>query len=226
MTSPISFDALLRRQAQALGRHLKPTEIFRRTMERQVSGRTLSEIIRRISPPNRYRDDVLVDGVWRFSEGFDGAHAWFRDKNHPNPTEATGRASAAHRWAGTLLDHLRPLKRLKTLGCTLRDCGVQSTVRGQRHRAVQIAMLDYFAETVFIDEDGRIIAHHWDLPPAEEEDRELEVCVDDWGEYDRLIHPVRSTVLDRANGGTVAEIVVTTGCVEPYVGAVFDLSAD
>ena len=226
MQSSIDLDALLRRQARALGRRLKPTEIFRRTMVREVDGQPISEIVRRISPPNRYRDDVSVNGAWRFSEGFDGTRAWYRDKAHPHSTEATGRALAGHHWAGTLLDHLRPIKQLKRLGCTLKDCGMQSTARGHRHRAVQISMLDYFAETVFIDEDGRIVAHHWDLPPADEDERELEVCVDNWGQHDGLAYPLHSTVLDRGNQDAVVEIFVTGACLEPCVAAIYNLSAD
>ncbi len=167
-----------------------------------------------------------MNGVWRFSEAFDGTRAWYLDKNHRDPTEATGRALAAHRWAGTRLDHMQPLKQLKRLGCTLKDCGLQSTARGQSLRAVQISMLNYFAETVFIDELGRIVAHHWDLPEAGDEEQELEVCVDEWGQHNGLVHPVRSTVLDRNTGGTVAEIIVTDVCSEPYLEKVFNLSAD
>ena len=110
MPQTASLDALMRRQARALGRRLKPTEILRRTMQRQVGGRPFAEIVRRISPPSRYRDDVSADGNWRFSEGFDGKRAWYRDKSHLDRAEATGRALAAYRWAGTLLDHLQPLK--------------------------------------------------------------------------------------------------------------------
>jgi hypothetical protein len=183
-------------------------------MERQVDGRSSLEIVRRISPPNRLRDDVSVNGEWRYSESFDGTRAWYLDKDHRNPTKATGRALAAQRWAGTLLDHMQPLKQLQRLGCMLKDCGPQSTARGQQFPTVQISMLDYFAETVFIDEIGRIVAHHWDLPEAGDEDQELEVCVDEWDQHDGLVHPVRSTVLDRNTGGTVAEIIVTDVCLE------------
>lgn len=86
-------------------------------------------------------------------------------------------------------------------------------------------MLNY-AETVFIDDRGRIVAHHWDLPEAGDEEQELEVCVDEWGGHDGLVHPVRSTVLDRNRGVTVAEIIVTDECLETCVPAVFDLTAD
>jgi len=221
-----SLDALLRRQSKALGRRLKPTKTFRKTMHRRVDGRLSSEMVQRISPPDQIRDDVSVNGVWRFSESFDGTRAWYLDKDHLKPTEATGRALSAQRWAGTLLDHLQPLKQLTRLGCTLKDCGLQSTARGQWLPSVQISMLDYFAETVFIDERGRIVAHHWDLPEAGDEEREEEVCVDEWGQHDGLVHPVRSTVLDRDTGETVAEIIVTDVCFEPYLGEVFNLSAD
>lgn len=226
MPHTTSLDALLRQQSQALGRRLKPTEIFRKAMHRQVGGQSFSEIVRRISPPNRLRDDVSINGVWRFSEAFDGTRAWYLDKDHPVPAEATGRALAALRWEGTQLDHMQPLKQLKRLGCTLKDCGLQSTARGQSLRAVQISMLDYFAETVFIDEFGRIVAHHWDLPEADDEEQDLEVCVDEWGQHDGLVHAVRSTVLDRIDGGTLAEIIVTDVCWEPYSEDVFNLSAD
>lgn len=226
MPHTTSFDAILRQQSRALGRRLKPTKIFRQAMRRQVGGRSSSEIARRISPPDRFRDDVSVNGKWRFSEAFDGSRAWYLDKDHQKPTEATGRALAADRWAGTLLDHMQPLNHLKRLGCTLKDCGLQSTARGQRLPAVQISMLDDFAETVFIDERGRIVAHHLDLPEAGDEEQELEVCVDEWGQHDGLVHPVRSTVLDRNTGETVAEIIVTDVCLEPYLEEVFNLSAD
>jgi hypothetical protein len=129
-------------------------------MDRQVGGRSSLQIVRRISPPDRLRDDVSVNGAWRYSESFDGSRAWYLDKDHRDPTKATGRALAAQRWAGTLLDHMQPLKHLTRLGCTLKDCSLQSTARGQWLPAVQISMLDYFAETVFIDEGGRIVAHH------------------------------------------------------------------
>jgi hypothetical protein len=217
---------LLRQQSKALGPALKPTKTFRQSMDRRVGGRSSLELVRRISPPNRLRDDVAVNGVWRYSESFDGTRAWYLDKDHRKPTQATGRALAAQRWAGTLLDHLQPLKQLTRLGCKLKDCGLQPTARGQRLRAVQISMLDYFAETVFIDERGRIVAHHWDLPEAGDEEQELEVCLDEWGQHDGLVHPVRSTVLDRDTGGTIAEIFVTDVRLEPYLGEVFKLFAD
>jgi hypothetical protein len=87
-------------------------------------------------------------------------------------------------------------------------------------------MLDYFAETVFIDEAGRIAAHHLDLPAAGDDERELEVCVDEWGQHDGLVHPVRSTVLDRITGESVAQIIVTDVRLEPCLAEVFNLSAD
>ena len=221
-----SLDALLQRQARALGRRLKPTKIFRQSIDRQVGDRSSLQIVRRISPPNRLRDDVSVNGAWRYSESYDGTRTWYLDKDHRDPTEATGRALAAQRWAGTLLDHMQPLKQLKSLGCTLKDCGLQSTARGQRLPTIQILMLDYFAETVFIDERGRIVAHHWDLPEAGDEEQELEVSVDEWGQHDGLVHPVRSTVLDRNTGETVAEIIVTDVRIEPYLAEVFNLSTE
>ena len=224
MPKATQFDALLQRQRKALGRHLKPAKIFRRAMQRKTAGRLYSEIVRRISPPDRYRDDVFVDGKWRFSESYDGTRAWYRDKNHHDPTEATGRALAFHRWSGNRLDHLRPLAQLAQSGCTLKDGGVQSTVKRLRLPTIQISMLDDFAETVFIDGNGRIAAHHLDLAVAEDEDRELEVCVDEWSQSDGLVHPVRSTVLDRNSGETFAEIIVTDASMEPYSPQVFDLS--
>jgi hypothetical protein len=193
-------------------------------MLRQVGGRPSSQILRRISPPDRLRDDVSVDGAWRFSEAFDGARAWYLDTDHRDPTEATGRALAAHRWAGIRLDHMQPLERLTRLGCALKDCGRRLTARGQSLRAIRISLLDDFAETVFIDELGRIVAHHWDLPEAGDEEQELEVCVDEWGRHEGLVHPVRSTVLDRVTGGTVAEIIVTDVRSEPYSAGIFDLT--
>ena len=226
MPHAASFAALLHRQSRALGRHLKPARIFRRTIRREVGGRLSSELVRRIAPPDRTRDDVSVDDAWRFSEAFDGARAWYRDKSHRDPAEATGLALAALRWAGIRLDHMRPLKQLKHLGCTLQDCGLRSTVRGQLLPAVQISMLDYFAETVFIDEAGRIAAHHLDLPAAGDDEREMEVCVDEWGQHDGLVHPVRSTVLDRITGESVAQIIVTDVRLEPYLAEVFNLSVD
>jgi len=87
-------------------------------------------------------------------------------------------------------------------------------------------MLDYFAETIFLDDRARIVAHCLDLPEAGEDEQELEVCVDEWGQHDGLVHPVRSTVLDRNTGETVAEIIVTDVRVEPYVKEVFNLTAD
>ena len=87
-------------------------------------------------------------------------------------------------------------------------------------------MLDHFAETVFIDQRGRIVAHHWDLPEAGDEEQELEVCVDEWGQHDGLAHPVRSTVLDRNTGENVAEIIVTDVCLEPYSEEVFSLEVE
>jgi len=220
-----SLDALLRRQSQALGRRLKPNKIFRQTIDRQVGGRSTLEIVRRISPPCLLRDDVSVNGKWRYSESFDGTRAWYLDKDHRQPTEATGHALAAQRWAGALLDHMQPLKQMQRLGCTLKDRGIQFTARGQSFRAVQISMLDHFAETIFIDELGRIVAHHWDLPEAGKDEPELEVCVDEWGKHEGLVHPIRSTVLDRNTGETIAEIIVTDVCLEPYLGEVFNLSA-
>lgn len=226
MEPPASFEALLSRQSRALGRHQKPAKIFRQTIRRLIGGRLSSGMVRRISPPDRIRDDVSVDGAWRFSEAFDGTRAWFLDKNHPDPTEATGLALAVHRWAGTRLDHMQPLKHLTRRGCTLRDCGLQSTVRGHLLPAVQVSMLDYFTETVFIDEAGRIAAHHLDLPAAGDEEREMEVCVDEWGQHDGLVHPVRSIVIDRNTGGTVAEIIVTDVCLEAYAPGVFNLTTN
>lgn len=222
----ISLDVLLHRQARALGRQLKPTEIFRQTKHRNVDGRSYSEIVCRISPPDRLRDDVSVNGLWRFSEAFDGEGAWYRDKDHWNPMLATGRALAAHRWAGTRLDHLQPLEQLKRLGCMLKDCGLQLTADGRSLRAIQVSMLDYFAETIFIDDRARVVAHRWDLPEAGEDGQELEVGVDEWGQHEGLVHPVRSTVLDRNSGETVAEIIVTDVRLERYTRGVFNLTAD
>ena len=183
-----------RRQARALGRRLKPTEILRRSIRREIDGRLYSELVRRVSPPNRIRDDLSVDGQWRFSESFDGERAWYRDKDHSSPTLAT-RALAFYRWTGTRLDYLQPLTHMVRLGCTLEDRGIQSTADGQLLPAIQIAMLDQFAETVFLDEKGRIVAHHLDLPEAGEEERELEVLIREWSDYGR---PPRS-LADLAN---------------------------
>lgn len=219
-------DTLLRQQAKALGRRLKPTEIFRQAIRREVDGRPYSELGRRISAPNRIRDDLAVDGAWRFSESFDGECAWYRDKSHPTPTLATGLALAAYRWTGVRLDHLQPLERLTRLGCRLEGRGFRSTGDGQSCRAIQISMLDQFAETVFLDGHGRIVAHHVDLPEAGEEERKLEVLVREWGEHQGLVHPVRSTVLDRTSGEMVAVILVTAVHFEPYRPEVFDLTAD
>jgi len=167
-----------------------------------------------------------VNGVWRFSESFDGTRAWYLEKSGPGPKEATGRALAAQRWAGVLLDHLQPLDRLKQLGCVLQDCGLAPTARGETLRAVQVSMSGDFAETVFIDDQGRIAAYHMDLPEAGDDEQELEVCVDEWGRHDGLVHPVRATVLDRDTGRATAEIVVTSASWEPYSEAVFSLSAN
>lgn len=150
----------------------------------------------------------------------------FEDVNHRDPIQATGRALAAERWSGALLDHMRPLEQLKRLGCTLEDRGLQSTTDGRQLPAVQVSMLDDFAETIFLDDRARIVAHRWDVPEAGEDEHELEVRVDQWGQYDGLVHPVRSTVLHRNTGETVAEIIVTDARFESYVREVFDLTAD
>jgi hypothetical protein len=183
-------------------------------------------MVRRISPPDRIRDDVSVDGAWRFSEAFDGTQSWYRDRNHPDPTEATGSALAAHRWAGARLDHQRPLKHMTGRGCTLRDCGLQSSARGRLFPAVQISMLDHFAETVFIDAAGRIAGHRLDLPAAGDEERELEVCVEEWGLHEGLVHPVRSTVIDRATGEAIAEIILQDVRFDSFAAGVFNLTSD
>ena len=196
--------------------------IFRRVIRREVGGRLYSEVVRRTVAPNRYRDDLSVDGGWRFSESFDGERAWYRDARHPTPTLATGIALDAYRWTGTRLDHLQPLDALPALGCTVEDAGRQTTHDGTAWRAVRLAM-GRFVETLYLDEQGRIAAHHVDLPEADDDERDLEARVRAWGEHDGLVHPVRTTVLDRRTGETVAEVVVAEAAFEPYDFDVFTL---
>lgn len=225
MPHDADFDMLLGRQRRALGRPLKSTEILRKELRRMVGGRLYSECVRRIALPNRYRDDVWVDGEWRFAESFDGTIAWYQDRNDPIPKKSTARALASQRWSGTKLDYMRPLDDLPRLGCTLRDCGLVPTARDEPLPAVQIATNDPFAETLFIDDAGRIAAYHMDLPEAGEEEQELELCVDEWGRHDGIVLPVRSTVIDRDTRETVVEVIVSAVRLEPFREDVFNLTA-
>ncbi len=198
-------------------------KIFRRVLRREVGGRLYSEVVRRTATPNRYRDDLSVDGAWRFSESFDGARAWYRDGRHPTPTPATGIALEAYRWTATRLDHLQPLDALPALGCTVEDAGRQKTHDGTGWRAMRIGMGGRFVEMVYLDEHGRIAAHHLEVPEAAEDERDLEARVREWGEHDGLVHPVRTTVIDRRTGETVAEVVVAEAAFDPYDFDVFTL---
>ncbi len=219
-----NLERLLRRQAKALGRRIGRRETFCQEIHRLVGGGPYSEIVRRLSPPHRFRTDLSVDGEWRFSEAYDGARGWVRSRDDPGPTEAV-RALADYRWSGIRLDHLQPLEVLRNLGCMLSDAGMQPTTRGDRLQAVQIA-LGEFAETVLLDEAGRVAGHRLDLPEVDEEEQELEILVDDWGDHEGLVHPARSTVLDRKTGEAFAEVVVIGARFEPYSLEVFRLDAD
>ncbi len=220
-----ALSALLRQQATALGRRLQPTDTFRRTIRREVGGRPYSEIVRRVSPPCRYRDDLSVDGAWRFSEAFDGEQAWYRDHRHPAPTPATG-ALDVYRWAGLRLDHQQPLAALTRLGCTLADTAVQATFDGRLFPTVRVSLMDRFAETVFLDAEGRIAAHHLDRPEPDEEDRDLETWIREWRTDNGVVHPARALVVDRRTGEDVAEILVIRAATEPFSPEVYTLMAD
>ena len=224
MAKTPNLDTLLRRQAKALGRTIGRRETFRQEVRRLVGGRPYSEVVRRLSTPDRFRTDLSVNGAWRFSESHDGTRAWVRDRENPGPTEAM-RALFAYRWSGVRLDHLRPLAELQGLGCTVEHAGRQHNVRRVVFDAVRIA-LGEFAETVFLDDDGRVVGHRLDLPEADEDERQIELLIEEWGSHDGLVHPVRSTALDRRTGEAFAEIVVSAARFEPYSPEVFDLRAD
>lgn len=202
-----------------------PKRIFRRVVRRMVGGRPYSEIVRRLAAPNRFRDDLSVDGAWRYSEAFDGARARHRDRKRPRPKRAGGEALDAYRWIAARLDHFQPLETLTKLGCTVEAVGRQKTFDGQDWSGVLVSMLDdTFAEMLYLDSRGRVAAHHMELPPVEDEDRDLESIVRAWDECEGLAYPAQSTVVDRKTGEVVADVVVVHAAFEPFDAGVFDLS--